>query len=126
MATLTQAESSHPWLLICKVYVFPGIGLGASLCGAKTITDRMLYVAAKALAETLPAEDAARGQVFPHLSKIRSVSHKVAVAVIEEALRTGLSTMISPDDAQNLDAFVARKMYYPEYSPLIEKRTITI
>jgi malate dehydrogenase (oxaloacetate-decarboxylating)(NADP+) len=30
-----------------NMYIFPGLGLGATLCGAKTVTDRMLYVAAK-------------------------------------------------------------------------------
>jgi malate dehydrogenase (oxaloacetate-decarboxylating)(NADP+) len=109
-----------------SVYVFPGIGLGASLCGATKISDRMLYIAAKSLAECLAPEDAAKGQVFPHISQIRQVSHKIAVAVIEEALRTGLATKIRSEDAKDLDAFVAKKMYFPEYSPLIEKRTITI
>lgn len=108
------------------MYVFPGVGLGASLCGAKKITDRMLYIAAKALAECLPVADSARGQVFPHISKIRTVSHRIAVAVIEEAMRTGLATNISVEDAKDLEGFVARKMYYPEYVPLIEKRTVTI
>jgi len=75
-----------------NMYIFPGLGLGASLCGAKRVTDRMLYLAAKALAECLTPEEAADGQVFPHISKIRSVSHKVAVAVVEEAIATGLAT----------------------------------
>lgn len=30
-----------------NMYVFPGLGLGATVCGAKKVTDRMLYVAAK-------------------------------------------------------------------------------
>jgi malate dehydrogenase (oxaloacetate-decarboxylating)(NADP+) len=30
-----------------NMYIFPGLGLGATLCGAKRVTDRMLYVAAK-------------------------------------------------------------------------------
>lgn len=30
-----------------NMYIFPGLGLGASLCGAKRVTDRMLYLAAK-------------------------------------------------------------------------------
>ena len=66
-----------------SVYVFPGVGLGATVCGANRVTDRMLYIAAKALAECVPQEDLARGQVFPHISKIRQVSHSVAVAVVE-------------------------------------------
>lgn len=86
----------------------------------------MLYIAAKALAECVPEEDLGRGQIFPHISKIRMVSHRIAVAVIEEAMRDGLSTKISAEDAKDLNAFVARKMYYPEYVPLVEKRTVTI
>ena len=32
------------WCLQCNnMYVFPGIGLAASVAGMKTITDRMLY-----------------------------------------------------------------------------------
>lgn len=108
------------------MYVFPGVGLGATVCGAKRVTDRMLYIAAKALAECVPEEDLARGQVFPHISHIRKVSHRVAVAVVEEAMRDGLATKVSAEDAKDLDEFVARKMYYPEYVPLIEKRTVTI
>eukprot|EP00536_Pseudo-nitzschia_multiseries_P012549 jgi/Psemu1/298150/fgenesh1_pm.485_\ len=109
-----------------NMYIFPGLGLGASLCGAKKVTDRMLYLAAKALAECLTPEEAADGQVFPHISKIRSVSHKVAVAVVEEAIETGVATRISADDRKDISAFVSSKMYFPEYVPLIEKRTVSI
>jgi len=109
-----------------NMYIFPGLGLGATVCGAKRVTDRMLYLGAKALAECLTPEGAANGQVFPHISNIRMVSRKVAVAVVEEAIATGIATKISADDAKDIDAYVARKMYYPEYVPLIEKRIITI
>jgi len=109
-----------------NMYIFPGLGLGASLCGAKRVTDRMLYLGAKALAECLSPEDAANGQVFPHISSIRMVSRKVAVAVIEEAIATGIATTISADDRRDVDAYVAKKMYFPEYVPLVEKRTISI
>lgn len=108
------------------MYVFPGVGLGATVCGAKRVTDRMLYIAAKALAECVPEEELSRGQVFPHISKIRSVSHRIAVAVVKEAMREGLATKVSAEDAMDLDEFVARKMYYPEYVPLVEKRSLEI
>jgi len=74
----------------------------------------------------LTPEDAAKGQVFPHISNIRDVSHKIAVAVIEEAIATGLATKISADDRKDIGDFVKRKMYFPEYAPLVEKRTISI
>ena len=79
-----------------------------------------------ALAECLTPEDAAKGQVFPHISNIRMVSRRVAVAVIEEAISTGIATTISADDRKDIDDYVARKMYFPEYVPLIEKRMISI
>ena len=79
-----------------------------------------------ALAECLTQEDAAKGQVFPHISDIRLVAHKVAVAVIKEAVKAGLATKISADDSNDLNNFVSSKMYYPEYVPLIEKRTVSI
>jgi malate dehydrogenase (oxaloacetate-decarboxylating)(NADP+) len=108
------------------VYVFPGLGLGATLAGCNTITDRMLYVCAVALAEFVSPEELQRGQVFPPLSKIREVSHRLAVALIQEAIRDGQATKISKGDTEKLDEFVAQKMYYPEYVPLVEKRTIVI
>ncbi len=100
--------------------------MGVTLCGAKTVTDRMLYVAAEALANYLSGEELALGKVFPNLSTIRDVSKKVAVAVIEEAIRTGQSSKLSEKELCDLDAFVQSKMYDPIYVPLIEKRTITI
>ena len=36
-----------------NMYIFPGLGLGASLCGAKRVTDRMLYIAAKGMIRKL-------------------------------------------------------------------------
>jgi malate dehydrogenase (oxaloacetate-decarboxylating)(NADP+) len=107
-----------------NMYVFPGLGLGLSLCAAKRVTDRMLYIAAEALANFVSKEDLAQGKVFPHIDRIREVSHSIAVAVIKEAIRVGLATKNLPLD--DLDAYVARKMYFPEYVPLVEKREISI
>jgi len=108
------------------VYVFPGLGLGLTLCGAKTVTDRMLYIAAEALAKFVPEQDIAQGKVFPAINRIRDVSHRIAVAVIEEADRSGQATKLTEKDRANLNDFVGRKMYYPEYVPLVEKRTVVI
>jgi len=104
------------------MFVFPGIGLGVTLCGAKTVTDRMLYVAAEALANYLTEEELAQGKVFPDLAMIRDVSKKVAIAVIEEAVRQGQAPRLDEKALANLDAFVQKKMYDPVYVPLIEKR----
>lgn len=106
-----------------NMYIFPGLGLGATLCGARKVTDRMLYIAAEALATFLSEDDLRRGLVFPSLYSIRDVSHRIAVAVIEEAIRDGLATKVSKRDAENLNAFVSRKSYYPDYVPLVLRET---
>jgi malate dehydrogenase (oxaloacetate-decarboxylating)(NADP+) len=102
-----------------NMYIFPGLGLGATVCGAKKVTNRMLYIAAEALANFVPAEDAAQGRLFPPLTKIRDVSHSIAVAVVKEAMSAGLATKVRPQDTENLEGWIARKMYYPEYVPLV-------
>lgn len=108
------------------MYIFPGLGLGATLAGAKTVSDKMLYVAAEALANYVNAEDHKLGKVFPPLSEIRDVSKKVAIAVIEQALEEGQATKIQDVHIDDLDSFVQKKMYDPVYVPLVEKREITI
>lgn len=105
-----------------NMYVFPGLGLGATLCGAKTVTDQMLYVAAEALANHMTEEELAQGKVFPPLSKIRDVSRHVAVAVIEQAIREGQAEKLT--DVIDLDEYVFNKMYDPVYVPLVEKREV--
>lgn len=109
-----------------NMYVFPGLGLGVTLCGAKKVTDRMLYIAAEALANFVPEEEIAQGKVFPPIERIREVSHRIAVAVIKEAIRDDNTTKLTAKDRLDLDDFVARKMYYPEYVPLVEKRAVSI
>lgn len=86
----------------------------------------MLYIAAETLAKFVPKKDVERGVLFPPLSQIRDVSHAIAVAVAKEALRDGLATKSSARTAKDLDALVARKMYYPDYVPLVEKHEVTV
>lgn len=107
-----------------NMYIFPGLGLGATVCGAEKITNRMLYIAAEALAKFVPEEDVKLGKVFPPLNRIREVSHRIGVAVVEEAMREGLATRVSSADSEDLDGLVARKMYYPEYVPLVPASSI--
>ena len=108
-----------------NMYIFPGLGLGATVCGSQKITNRMLYLAAEALATFVPEEDVAAGKVFPPLSRIREVSHRIGVAVAKEAIREGLATRAAANAAaDDLDAFVASKMYFPEYVPLVPASSV--
>jgi malate dehydrogenase (oxaloacetate-decarboxylating)(NADP+) len=110
-----------------NMYIFPGVGLGATVCGATKISDRMLYVAACALANFVSDYDIEQGKVFPSIQKIREASHAIACAVVREAKLEGLTTKVLPDsDGLELEDHVATKMYFPEYVPLVESRRVTI
>ena len=106
-----------------NMYVFPGIGLAASVAGVTRITDRMMYRAAAACTDSMNAEEIAEGRTFPHIKRIREVAHQVAVAVIDEALKGGLAPKISNKDlSEGISTLVARKMYYPNYVSLVGPR----
>jgi malate dehydrogenase (oxaloacetate-decarboxylating)(NADP+) len=111
-----------------NMYIFPGLGLGATLAGAKRVSDKMLYVAAEALANYVTEEEHQQGKVFPPLSSIRDVSKRVAIAVIEQAIVEGQATRLEDMNVNDMDMdeFVTKKMYDPVYVPLVEKREITI
>ena len=106
-----------------NMYIFPGLGLAASVAGVRKITDKMLYKAAVACVESLTKEEIADGRTFPDIKRIREVSLAVACAVIKEALHEGLTTKISPSfDVDQMPQLVKRKMYYPDYVPLVDPR----
>lgn len=105
------------------MYVFPGLGLAASISGASRITDEMLYEAACAVPESMTQEEIDAGRIFPAISRIREVSLKVAAAVVKEAFQSGLTTKITQRHMDyGIEKYIARKMYYPEYVPLIDPR----
>lgn len=95
-----------------NAYVFPGIGLGVVVSGARTVTDEVFAIAAKTLAEMVSKDDLALGRIYPSLKEIRHVSHNIATAVAELAYERGLATRPQPDD---ISAAVVEAMYQPVY-----------
>jgi malate dehydrogenase (oxaloacetate-decarboxylating)(NADP+) len=93
-------------------YIFPGVGLGAIVTGAKRITEPMFMAAARTLAELTTEADLAQGSLYPPLASIREVSAKIGAAVAEIALRDKLASIQRPAD---LLAFVKSRMYEPRY-----------
>jgi len=103
-----------------NMFVFPGLGLGASVAEARVVTDAMLRAASEACANSVNVEEMARGQVFPSVDRIRDVSLDVAVATVESALRDGLATreeLLRP--GVDVRAFVEAKSYFPAYVPVV-------
>jgi len=105
-----------------NMYIFPGLGLAASVSGVTKITNKMLYLAAEACTHSMTEAEIAEGRTFPNIKRIREVSRDVAVAVIEEGLRAGLTTKIgAKEKAEGITKLVERKMYYPQYVPMLTK-----
>jgi len=97
-------------------YIFPGVGLGVVVSGARHVTDEMFEAAASTLAAQVTDEDMANGRIYPALNRIRDVSAAIATAVAGIAFREGLATEPEPPD---LAAYVREYMYEPTYTPLV-------
>ena len=95
-----------------NAYIFPGIGLGAIMCGAKRIRDEMFLAAAHALAAHVSEDDLRVGAVYPPLAEIREVSLRIAVAVARIAYEQDLARVPMPED---LEATIVAYMYDPSY-----------
>jgi malate dehydrogenase (oxaloacetate-decarboxylating)(NADP+) len=95
-----------------NMFIFPGVGLGASMCRAEKVTDAMFYMAAKTLAEMVTEEELALGTVYPDLRKIRSISATIAAAVCKMAFDGGIPGIEEPEDIRK---YVEDHMYVPEY-----------
>lgn len=99
-----------------NAYIFPGIGLGILVSGAKVVLDEMFLEAAKALAGEVKPEDLKQGRIYPPLTKIRSISSIIAKAVAEIAYKRKIATVRKP---KNLLQKIRSLMYNPEYKKLI-------
>ncbi len=99
-----------------NAYVFPGVGLGVVVSGARHVTDQMFAAAAQTLASQVTPEDLAAGRIYPTIDRIRSVSAAIATAVADLAFDRGLATVARPIDSA---AYVESLMFEPHYSKLV-------
>lgn len=97
-----------------NVYIFPGIGLGLIAVKAKTVSDKMFMVAAKALADCSPAKKNPKANLLPPLTDVREVSYRVAFAVAKEAIKTKLADYLNDED---LEKHIRANIWQPNYLP---------
>jgi malate dehydrogenase (oxaloacetate-decarboxylating)(NADP+) len=95
-----------------NAYVFPGVGLGAIVSGARHLTDEMFLAAADALAEEVSQADLEAGRIYPPLGSIRQVSARIAAAVAGVAWARELTREPAPPD---LITAIRGGMYEPAY-----------
>jgi malate dehydrogenase (oxaloacetate-decarboxylating)(NADP+) len=106
--TLTPGQGNN-------MYVFPGIGLGAILSQAVSITQDMIYASAESLSTSLNKQEVADGWLYPDIRRIREVSVVVTRGVIRAAQKNGVdraTELRQLNDAQ-LDSFIKEHMYDP-------------
>ncbi|KAF7814596.1 NAD-dependent malic enzyme 59 kDa isoform, mitochondrial [Senna tora] len=113
-----------------NMYLFPGIGLGALLSGARLITDGMLQAASECLASYMTEEEVLQGILYPSIDSIRNVTVEVGAAVLREAIAEGLAeghgdvgikelSLMSKEDTVD---YIRHNMWYPVYCPLVHEK----
>jgi malate dehydrogenase (oxaloacetate-decarboxylating)(NADP+) len=93
-----------------NAYVFPGIGLGALACRARTLPDELFLEAAHALAGMVRQRDLDQGAIYPPLQEIRKISQVIAVSVATKAYAMNLARAKRPRD---ITRSVEAMMYRP-------------
>jgi malate dehydrogenase (oxaloacetate-decarboxylating) len=99
-----------------NAFVFPGLGLGALVAGAREITDGMFAAAARRLAQEIHDDDLQAGSLFPPVNDLRRVTRGIAEAVVAQAQREGVARAAVPED---IAAAVAAEMWFPDYLPYV-------
>jgi len=97
-----------------NLYIFPGMGLGALICGTQKVTDEMFMAAAEALSAQVKEKDLAVGNLLPSVKDVRLVSAQVALAVAKQAREQGIGERTSD---QELLSKITGAMWNPEYLP---------
>ena len=93
-----------------NAYVFPGIGLGAVACRARTLPDDLFLAAARTLAGLVQQSDLDEGALYPPLKDIRKISLAIATSVATQAYAKSLARRKRP---ANIRRSVEAMMYRP-------------
>ena len=96
-----------------NVFVFPGIGLGSIVSGAREITDSMISASAQALARSLSDTDIAGRRLVPEVARLWDVCGSVAEAVAKQALHDGVATtsLRDKDIAERIESIRWKPVY---------------
>lgn len=103
---------SYPIPQCNNSYIFPGIGLGVIAAKASRITDAMLMVSSKTLAESSPLANTGKGSLLPALVEIETLSKRIAFAVAKAAMVEGVALEMD-DDA--IWAAIDKNYWLPAY-----------
>ncbi len=97
-----------------NAFIFPGVGLGVLVSGARRVTDGMFIAAARALSARAPIRRDPRLALYPALEEVRQVSRDVAHAVARAAMAAGVAPPMADDElARQIEAAMWQPVYRP-------------
>ncbi len=99
-----------------NVFVFPALGLGSLLSGAREVSDDMITRAAQSLAQQVTDEELSRGLLYPDVSRLRDITAASAAAVCAEAFERGLARN---DPPASFDVAARDAMWTPDYPTFV-------
>ncbi|HUE80758.1 MAG TPA: NAD-dependent malic enzyme [Pyrinomonadaceae bacterium] len=99
-----------------NAFIFPGVGLGVLAAQAKRVNSEMFVAAALTLSDLSPTLKDLYAPLYPPLEQVREASRKVALAVAQEAQRSGLAMQTTMDE---LERRIDAKIWPSKYRRLI-------
>ncbi|CNL83462.1 NAD-dependent malic enzyme [Yersinia aleksiciae] len=109
---VTYKEKIYPIVQCNNVYIFPGIGLAVIASQASRVTESMLMVASRTLADFSPLVRDGDGPLLPDIKDIQQVTQAIAYNVAKEAQLVGVAADI-PDEILRRD--IAKNFWHPQY-----------
>lgn len=114
-APVSYQGRNYPVAQCNNSYIFPGMGLGILVSGARHVSDDMFMAASEALAACSPAESDEDAPLLAPLSQVREVSKSIAFSVARQAQSEGLAEETTEKALrEQIDA----QFWHPEYRPI--------
>jgi len=113
-APVTRGGTTFTIAQANNAFVFPGLGLGVSVCRATRVTDAMIAAMARAVASLVRITREGQS-LLPRVQDLRRVSATVAIAVAQAAEADGVAERPLTDPVQQ----VFDAMWQPVYPELI-------
>lgn len=95
-----------------NAFVFPGVGLGAAVVGARWLPDGVFAAAASAVYRCTPAAASPGALVYPPVTALRQVARAVAVAVGRALVAAEAAPPMAPGE---IERRVSATMWEPVY-----------
>lgn len=97
-------------------YIFPAVGMAIYATKAKFVTDEMFIEAARAVADQVKPQQLEQGLLYPLQANILETEINTAVRVAGLVFDSNLAGVERPQD---LEAFIRKQVYQPEYTKLV-------